>query len=104
MRCSAVSPAQQGGRACRWATAQTDPGRAACWPIYALSSRHPLALSSYHDGIATLVAGAPFASALLRRAVTIDPEFALARIGLAVAEAVAGRPFVVRRRHAADER
>lgn len=65
----------------------------ACWPTVTLSSRHPAALSLYRDGIATLVAGAPFASALLRQALACDPDFALACVGLAVADAVGGRPF-----------
>ena len=63
------------------------------WPTPALSSRHPEALELYRDGIATLIAGAPFASTLLRRAVDADPAFVLARVGLAVADAAAGQPF-----------
>ena len=71
-----------------------EPGPAACWASYALSSRHPVAVAAYHDGIAALVAGAPFAGTLLRRALILDPDFALAGVGLAVVTALAGDPFV----------
>ncbi len=74
--------------------AQTEPDLSAGWLSPPLSSRQPLALSLYRDGIATLIAGAPFASALLRRALNVDPGFVLARVGLAVAVAVDGHPFV----------
>lgn len=61
------------------------------WPAPALSTASVEAARSYRDGIATLVAGAPYAAAILERAVAADPGFLLARVGLAVADAVAGR-------------
>jgi hypothetical protein len=54
-----------------------EPGAAACWASYALSSRHPVAVAAYHDGIAALVAGAPFAGTLLRRALMLDRDLRL---------------------------
>lgn len=72
-------------------SATTGPvDRAVRWPAPPLSSRHPAALSSYAEGIATLVAGAPYAAALLRRALVHDPGFVLAGVGLVVADPAAG--------------
>ena len=89
-----VSPGLKGGRGVSMSDAQVESSAVdATWSAPKLSSRHQLALASYRDGIATLVAGAPFASALLGRAVSFDPDFVLARVGLAVADAVAGQPF-----------
>lgn len=61
------------------------------WPAPMLSTGSLEAAASYRDGIATLVAGAPFATALLERAVAADPGFLLAGVGLTVADAIAGR-------------
>lgn len=61
------------------------------WPAPALSTASIEAACSYREGIATLVAGAPYAAAILERAVAADPDFMLAGVGLTVADAVAGR-------------
>jgi hypothetical protein len=71
-------------------SATTGPG----WPAPLPSTRDAAALASYRAGIAALVADAPSARALLAEAVTIDPEFFLGRVGVAVGEAVAGRSYV----------
>jgi hypothetical protein len=56
------------------------------WLAPPWSTDNPEAVSAYRDGIATLVAGAPYASAMLRRAIVADPGFVLAHVGLAVAD------------------
>lgn len=70
--------------------ATTGPG----WPALLPSTDDADALASYRAGIAALVAGAPSARALLAEAVTIDPGFFLGRVGMAVGEVIAGRPYV----------
>ena len=49
----------------------------------------------YRDGIVDLVARAAHHRSLLLAAIAADPDFHLARLALAVADAEAGRPFEV---------
>ena len=63
------------------------------WRSPPLSTTVDLAVASYRRGIAALVAGAAPARASLQLAVASDPGFHLARVGLAAAAAVEGRPF-----------
>jgi hypothetical protein len=63
------------------------------WRSPPLTTTVDLAVASYRRGIAALVAGATHATESLQAAVTADPGFHLARIGLAVAGAVTGEPF-----------
>jgi DNA-binding GntR family transcriptional regulator len=63
------------------------------WRTPPLSTTVDLAVASYRRGIAALVAGASPARASLQEAVTADPEFHLARVGLAAAAAADGERF-----------
>jgi hypothetical protein len=49
--------------------------------------------SCYRRGIAALVAGAPGARAWLGEAIIIDPQFFLARVAIAAADALDGEPY-----------
>jgi len=64
------------------------------WSSPPLSTSVEIAVSSYRRGIAALVAGASHAVDSLEAAVTADPGFQLARVGLSAAGAAHGVPFV----------
>jgi DNA-binding GntR family transcriptional regulator len=64
------------------------------WDAPPLSTTSAEAASRYRRGIAALVAGIDHAEDLLAEAVAIDPDFHLARIGIAVARAAAGQAYV----------
>lgn len=64
------------------------------WDAPPLSTTSAEAASRYRRGIAALVAGIDHAEDLLAEAVAMDPDFHLARIGIAVARAVAGQAYV----------
>ena len=63
------------------------------WRSPRLSTSADAAVRSYRNGIAALIAGAPHAEAALERALAVDPDFALARVGLAAARFAHGDPF-----------
>jgi hypothetical protein len=63
------------------------------WRTPPLSTTVDLAVASYRRGIAALVAGASQARASLQEAVSSDPGFHLARVGLAAAAAAEGEGF-----------
>jgi hypothetical protein len=63
------------------------------WCSPALSTRADAAVRSYRRGIAALIAGAPHPEAALEEALSADPGFALARVGLAVAHFAHGERF-----------
>jgi DNA-binding GntR family transcriptional regulator len=65
------------------------------WRSPALSTSTDAAVRCYRQGIAALIAGAPHAERNLEDAVAADPEFVLARIGLAAARFALGRPFAL---------
>jgi DNA-binding GntR family transcriptional regulator len=64
------------------------------WDSPPLSTTSAEAATCYRRGIAALVAGISHAEELLAEAVAIDPDFHLARIGVAAAQAAAGQPYV----------
>lgn len=64
------------------------------WAVPPLSTTSNEAETRYRRGIAALVAGISHAEDMLAEAVAIDPDFHLARIGIAVAQAAAGQPYV----------
>jgi DNA-binding GntR family transcriptional regulator len=63
------------------------------WRSPPLTTTVDLAVASYRRGIAALVAGATHATSRLEAAITADPDFHLARVGLAAAGAARGEPF-----------
>lgn len=63
------------------------------WQPPPLSTDCTAAEAHYRRGIAALVAGVAGAEASLAEAVTIDPSFFLARVGIATANALAGQPY-----------
>jgi DNA-binding GntR family transcriptional regulator len=63
------------------------------WDTPPLSTTSAEAATRYRRGIAALVAGISHAEDLLAEAIAIDPDFHLARIGIAVANAVAGQAY-----------
>jgi hypothetical protein len=63
------------------------------WPPPPLSTDCAAAEASYRRGIAALVAGVADAEASLADAIVIDPDFFLARVGVATARALAGEPY-----------
>lgn len=64
-----------------------------CWEVPPLTTASVEAAIRYRDGIAALVSGAGPAEPLLAAAVAIDPDFFLARIGLAVCDVGTGAPY-----------
>ena len=64
------------------------------WRTPPLSTTVDLAVASYRRGIAALVAGAAQARTSLQAAVESDPEFHLARVGLAAAAAAEGDDYI----------
>lgn len=63
------------------------------WDTPPLSTTSTEAATRYRRGIAALVAGIDHAEDLLAEAIAIDPDFHLARIGKAVAQAAAGQRY-----------
>jgi hypothetical protein len=63
------------------------------WNTPPLSTPSQEAGTSYRRGIAALIAGISHADELLAEAVAIDPNFYLARVGVAAANAVAGQRY-----------
>lgn len=63
------------------------------WTSLPLSTESEEAESCYRRGIAALVAGLADAEELLDEAITLDPRFFVAHVGLAAARAVAGEPY-----------
>ena len=64
------------------------------WTAPPLSTASREAEIRYRQGIAALVAGLSHAEDVLDEAVAIDPDFVLARIAVAVANASDDRPYV----------
>jgi hypothetical protein len=64
------------------------------WRSPVLTTGSDAAVRAYRIGIASLVAGAAQAEASLEAAVAADPDFALARVGLAAARFRRGGPYV----------
>lgn len=64
------------------------------WDVPPLSTRSVAAAIHYRDGIAALVSGIATADPLLLAAVAADPDFLLARVGIAVSAAVGGAAYV----------
>ena len=63
------------------------------WNTPPLSTASRDAEIRYRRGVAALVAGLSHADDLLEEAVGIDPDFFLARVGVAVAKTAAGQPY-----------
>jgi hypothetical protein len=64
------------------------------WEVPPLSTASVQAAIHYRDGIAALVCGSANAARLLAAAVALDPEFVLAKVGLAVSQVVDGDRYV----------
>jgi hypothetical protein len=65
------------------------------WPAPPLSTTSDAAERYYWHGISSLVAGIPHAEESLAEAVAVDPDFFLARIGIATVRALAGVRYQV---------
>ena len=63
------------------------------WETPALSTGSVEAVINYREGITALVSGIAHADALLTTAVALDPDFLLARVGLAVCAVVRGERY-----------
>jgi hypothetical protein len=64
------------------------------WKTPPLSTSSLTAARQYREGIAALVSSRAHADRLLAAAVTADPSFVLARVGLAVSRTLAGGPYL----------